>query len=287
MGSTLQFLAGISWAYFIGGLVGVAAGMNANDEEYYQRSDEANELISHFNDSALNTKRVPEANNTRELMTSKINSTELLGFVNKRAVARRIRVFIHAQHIASPANASMNDVNDVFPVLRSLPPELQSMSGLLLFQKAIEKVPYLSSRYLSMEAQSEIALSCKILEFSKGETVTLTTFELGQGVYVFKSGMAFGVKNSKDKPLIDTFELLSSGSAFGWGKVLIDPELNAAKGLLQFLTFSTVIFIPKDTIADVLRKNKAAWKECGRWVYVMTMLRDSNREYLNSSIKFG
>ena len=165
-------------------------------------------------------------------------------------------------------------MKDLFPILPSLPPELQKMAIVLVLQRFIETVPYLSSKFLNIEEQCSVALSCKFLEFSMGEVIKIDEFELGRGVFVLKSGCAFVVRNDHERPLKDRFQLLSAGSAFGAGKVLVDEGHSASRGLLKFLTMGSVVFIPKAAISAIFDSNKKAWKDCARWKYVATMLRD-------------
>ena len=278
LGSTLQLLAGVAWAYFVGSLVGVAAGFNAEEETFNQRTDEANALISNFKKPTFGERKTVQAGiNDIDMRMSAVGSFDQPTSLNEDVVAKRIRKFIFEQYKLSPASSSINGMEDIFPVLSTLPPELQKMAAVLVLQKDLEVVPYLSSKFLSMEEQCRLALSCKLLQFSPDEVVKLNEFELGRGVFVLKSGCAFVVRNNHDKPLKDRFQLLTAGSAFGTGKVLIDEGHPASKGLLKFLTMGTVVFIPMSTISTILGENKSAWKNCARWLYVATMLRDRPR----------
>ena len=286
VGATLQLLAGVAWAYFVGSLVGVAAGFNAEEESFNQRADEANALIRFFNKPTFGKSRNATLTgiNDHDMHMSIVGSFDQPTSLNEAMVAKRIRQFIFEQYKVSPASSSINGMEDIFPILSTLPPELQKMSAVLVLQKDLEVVPYLSSKFLSMEEQCRVALSCKLLEFSPDEVVKLNEFELGRGVFVLKSGCAFVVRNNHDNPLKDRFQLLTAGSAFGTGKVLIDEGHPASKGLLKFLTMGAVVFIPISTISAILEKNKNAWKNCARWKYVATMLRDRPKPKVEDAV---
>lgn len=285
VGSTLQLLAGVAWAYFVGSLVGVAAGFNAAEEHFNQRADEANALIRKFNKPTFGKRNgIMPGINAHDVHMSMVGSFDQPTSLNEAMVAKRIRQFIFEQYKISPASSSINGMEDIFPILSTLPPELQKMSAILVLQKDLETVPYLSSKFLSMEEQCRVALSCKLLEFSPDEVVKLNEFELGRGVFVLKSGCAFVVRNNHDKPLKDRFQLLTAGSAFGTGKVLIDEGHPVSKGLLKFLTMGTVVFIPISTVSSILEKNQSAWKDCARWIYAATMLRDRPKPTVDDTV---
>mmetsp|Transcript_37341 Transcript_37341/g.81751 ORF Transcript_37341/g.81751 Transcript_37341/m.81751 type:complete len:218 (+) Transcript_37341:3-656(+) len=205
--------------------------------------------------------------------------------LTSEAVAKRIRLFIHHQYRTSAGtSASLNSIDDLFPIIQTLPPELQMLASLLVMQKELETVPYLSSRYLTIEEQCDVALACKLLEFSSGEIVRLNEFECGRGIFVLRHGCAFVVRNNHEKPLLDRLELLTAGSAFDPGKVLIERENPASRGVLQFLTFGTVIFVPESAVSAVFEKNKRAWSECGRWMYLKTLLRDQEKKVAEEAV---
>jgi len=284
VGSTLQLLAGVAWAYFVGSLVGVAAGFNAAEESFNQRADEANALIRSFKKPTFKEQNHPTAVSLDMHMSSSAGSFDQPSNLNKAMVAKRIRQFIYEQHKQSIASSSINGMEEIFPILSTLPPELQKMAAGLVLQKDLETVPYLSSRFLSMEEQCRIALACKLLEFSSDEVVKLDEFELGRGIFVLKYGCAFVVRNNNDKPLKESFQLITAGSAFGTGKVLIDEDHPASKGLLKFLTMGTVVFIPISIIVTTLDENKNAWKNCARWKYAATMLRDRPKKKAEDAV---
>ena len=158
------------------------------------------------------------------------------------------------------------------------------MASLLVLQNQLESVPYLSSRYLSIQEQCHLAMACKLFEFSSGEIVKLNKFECGRGIFVLKHGCAFVVRDNNDKPLVDRFYLVTAGSTFDAGKVLVEEDHPASRGLLQFLTFGTVVFIPESAISAIFAKNKRAWKDCGRWIYLRTILRDQEKRAAEDTV---
>lgn len=89
-----------------------------------------------------------------------------------------------------------------------LPPELQRNSSVLVMNQYLEAVPYLSSRYLSTDEQSDVAMGCVLLEFSAGETIQIenSVKDLGRGVFVLKADIAFVFTNRKGN-LAERFSL--------------------------------------------------------------------------------
>ena len=85
------------------------------------------------------------------------------------------------------------------------------------------------------------------------------------------SGCAFAWPTREPKG-IGNCDLLVSKMAFDRGKVLVSSSINAAEGVVKFLTFSKVLFIPRTAIMDALKKNDRAWKDCARWIYLKTLM---------------
>ena len=259
----------------------VAAGMNAREDVFNSRCDEANFLISYFNEPIVATCGRAKLSD-RMSVVDELHQPDNL---TAEEVAKRIRLFIHHQYRdTAGTSASLNSIDDLFPVIPTLPPELQMLASLLVLQKELETVPYLSSRYLTIEEQCRVAMACKLFEFSTGEIIRLNEFEYGRGIFVLRHGCAFVERNNSDKPLLDRFQLLTAGSAFDSGKVLIEQENPASRGILKFVTFGTVIFVPESAVSAVLKKNKRAWKECGRWIYLKTILRDQEKKVAEEAV---
>jgi hypothetical protein len=256
----IQLCAGVMWAYVIGGLTGVVAGMGVRAEAYRHRSDEANELIQAFSDDNGATTLADE------------DGESLSSYI----VAKYIRKYIHSQYVVANRNSCVSTIQDYYPVFNTLTPELQKASSVLLLNQYFNIVPYLSLKYLSLKEQAEIAQQCVNLQFAAGELIrTECPVEgLGRGVYIFCGGCAFAFhQQAKGFEEARSSHLVTSGIAYGVDTVLLQDENPFAKGRLNFLTFSQLVFIPRKAIMDVLQKNVKAWKDCARWVYLRTLLR--------------
>ena len=80
VGCILQLIAGIAWAYVIGGLVGVAAGFSAKDEEFRLRTDHANDLINSFKEeNEINETDALEKTIGKDEVANSDNSRQLSG----------------------------------------------------------------------------------------------------------------------------------------------------------------------------------------------------------------
>jgi hypothetical protein len=257
------------WAYVIGGLVGVASGMNVRAEAYRTRIDQANELIQEFEDP------------------DEINEADDVGIQSKQ-VAKHIRKYIHKQFTMSKGEACMNTIPGFFPVFETLTPELQKASSVLLVNRYLKVVPYLSSKYMSSEDQSIVAMQSIDLEFASGETIDIQSpvEGLGRGVYIFRGGCAFANSHSQksvSKVEFSKISLITAGMCYGEDKVLLEDDNKAAQGMLKFLTFSQVVFIPREAVLDALKKSEKAWKDCARWIYVRALLLAKLEEEKNNS----
>eukprot|EP00590_Aulacoseira_subarctica_P006605 CAMPEP_0172435352 /NCGR_PEP_ID=MMETSP1064-20121228/71131_1 /TAXON_ID=202472 /ORGANISM="Aulacoseira subarctica , Strain CCAP 1002/5" /LENGTH=473 /DNA_ID=CAMNT_0013183655 /DNA_START=590 /DNA_END=2008 /DNA_ORIENTATION=- len=242
VGAALMLMSGICWAYIIGGLVGIAAGLGKRDDIYGTRLDQAGELIKDF------VAKGNESDNTYDSL--------------KLECSKSIHSYIHTQTDRSQQTASISTLIEAYPVLDSLPPELQRISCLLVTRKYLEVIPYLSSKYLTVEEQSGVAVQCAFVDFPSRECVrpVQSVGRLGAGALVVVSGLA-GFFNEKRK----MYSFIGSGMPFGENDILLDNESNDAGNELRFLTFSRAVFIPKKAILDALKGSKAAWKGCARW----------------------
>lgn len=252
VGSVLQLLAGVCWAYVIGGLVGVAAGFNQQEEEYGLRSDQANDLIRYFPQFDRNSDEASDVH----------------------SVAKNIRKYIYKQHKHSNNTMCASTMNDNFPVFDSLSPQLQQWSSIMLMKEYLEIIPYLSSQFLNLEDQAEVAIQCSMLEFPAGEVLRSDSGMqgLGRGILIMKSGCAFASKVTANH--MRKNRVITVGTVVGMGKVLLEEGHPLIKGdLIHFLTYSKVLFIPRDVVWAALEKNdRSAWSRCASWVYVRTLL---------------
>jgi hypothetical protein len=247
----LMLLSGIMWAYIIGGLVGVTAAMNARSEIYRERMDQANAMIKEFGAGEVLKGSDPDVRAVEDL----------------RDLEHRIKNYIYNQYAMSNHNACISDLSQTFPVLETLSPDLQRLSALMVFKDDLETVPYLSSRFLSIEARSEVAMECVFLEFAAGEVVDIEkgVGDLGRGIFVFRKGLGL-LRNHFSLP----------GMPCGDRKVLVEDGHPAVKSNLFFLSFAKVVFIPRKAVLAAFVKNPTAWKECARWIYFMTTLHSTS-----------
>jgi len=257
----LQLGAGVMWAYVIGGLVGVAAGMQVRAESYRTRISQANDMIHEFADpdEIIQDDDVAVAN------------------IESKQVAKRIRKYIHNQYKRSMAESCSNSITGEFPVFDTLTPELQRDSSVLLINQYLKAVPYLSLEYMSQEDQSTVALQSVALEFCSGETIWTENAVpgLGRGIFIFRGGSAFNLDRSTHMDFSKDFEkmsLVTAGMSYGADKVLVEDDNPLAKGRLQFLTFSQVLFIPREAVLSAFKRSDKAWKNCARWIYLRTLL---------------
>lgn len=193
-------MAGIMWAYVIGGLVGVAAGMGVRAEVFRARIDQANDLISDFEDPTFD-----DGDEDEQEVASQ-----------SRQVARQIRRYIHKQYTMSKSDACVNDLVEFYPVFDTLTPNLQRASSVLIANQYLKSVPYLSLRYMTTAEQAIIALKVKLLEFASGELIDIenATDGLGRGIFIFKSGCAFNfdmIEHSRMERKLEDMQLITAG----------------------------------------------------------------------------
>ena len=253
--SIMMLFSGFFWAHIIGGLVGVTNGMREKEANEGARMDEARELISDFH----------AKDNYKKMWSDKI------------------KTYIQIQHIRSNKPASMIHLYQAYPVLKSLTPEMQCASSYLLMNKYLESVTYLSSKFLSMEEQSKLAFQCTFVDFAAGENASprLGVDHLGAGLFIMKRGIAIhpGVVGR-------SANFILAGMSFGNGEVLLEDNLCPHRNL-HFITFSKVIFVPRNAILEVLRLNKRAWKECGRWRYLASLMISLRVAHLERHSQFA
>mmetsp|Transcript_26089 Transcript_26089/g.38591 ORF Transcript_26089/g.38591 Transcript_26089/m.38591 type:complete len:685 (-) Transcript_26089:203-2257(-) len=264
IGSLLQLIAGISWAYVIGGLIGVASGFNERNEEFGKRSDQANTLIRDFN--VVN-----------EVMNDDDSPHETT--IEAKEVSDRIRNYIYQQYRTSSHTGYVHHLEEVYPTMSTLPPDLQKQAGVLLLRGNLDYVNYLSAYYMSYEEQGDIIMKCSLCEFPAGEIVDLQGRPdgTGRGIYLMQSGCAYYVVGSNARGGKQSRRLLTGGALVGAGSALLEDGHKDLEGSrLFFLTYSKVLFIPRDAINDALKKNLEAWKGSARWVYAKTVLGNSD-----------
>jgi hypothetical protein len=253
-----MLMSGIFWAFVIGNLVKVVSHVNRVKEQYKIRMAEANDMLSEF------SRDIPDSDKDN------------FSVGDPEAVSTRIRHFITEQHIK--ANRKMRKRNastleEIFPSLKLLSPELRRLARLQLMRRYLEIVPYLSSEYLSPEAQSNLAMKCIFMEFARGETYRKhPTF--GRGLMIMKKGLCMASRRGSG--WIETYNI---DTAIGLDEILVEEDfLGRYQPTYHFVMYSLVIFIPRDAIFEVLHENKRAWSDCARWRYLMTCLVKWSRD---------
>jgi len=116
-----------------------------------------------------------------------------------------------------------------------------------------------------------------LLEFDSSETVQICEGldNIGRGIFVILRGTAFafrGKPNSFSERRKKIF-IITSGIPFGLDQVLLEDGAKGSRGFLQFITFTKIMFIPRDVILSSLERNPKAWKDNARWKYLHASLR--------------
>lgn len=242
-------------------MVGVAAGLGREGEIYGNRLDQASALIKDFYSD--------DEDQGDDIYRSL-----------KVECSRRIRSYIHIQKSRSLHHASVSTMFDTYPVIPSLTPDLQLKSCLIVMRSYLNVIPYLSSKYLTMEEQSAVAIQCAFIEFAAGERVIprKSVGNMGPGVVVMVSGTAIHCSNSIWKKS----RVVTGGIAFGENSVLLEDKLlSPMEDELEFFTFSRFAFIPRRAILQALT-SEIAWKNCGRWRYLMAIMISQTRSQLQT-----
>ena len=243
--NALMLLCGVFWAYVIGNLVDVVQGMGSINQEYMNRMQAANVMMSDF------------------------TSKELPGQL--RPTSKRVRRFITNQRDMATKNwldsSNVCTLQDAYPTLSILSPELERECALHLTHSLLETIPYLSTKYLTPKEQADVALQCVSLEFSAGERFDSHP-DLGYGILLFRKGFGVVSRNATKK-------------TFTWAKDLTDKPIDVEDVLVDddyltdhrlvyhFVGYTKVLFVPRSAIMNVFTTNERAWKECGRWRYFM------------------
>jgi hypothetical protein len=218
--SILQLLAGFAWAYLIGGIVAIVAAMSVREEMFRQRIDQASDLVDQL-DGAVDTYNYDQEQRRESALDHHIqsytkpsgdsglgddedtvDSSELeevdIG-INEYNVGRRIKKYIHCQKARSDVSTCVTSCEQRFPVLETLTPELSRAACYLLLRDSLEKVNYLSRKYLTMEQQGRVAEQCLFMEFAAGDVFRSGDgfMKNGQrGIVILQSGCAIGCQRS-------------------------------------------------------------------------------------------
>lgn len=260
--SILQLIAGVCWSYVIGGLIGIVRGMSERNQEFGSRSDDAIDLFRAFRkDNEIYDDGTQQA------------------VISCNEVTMRIRSYIHQQYKHSKNIGCISSLNDNYPILKTLPPDLQRQASLLILRGDLDYISYLSSYYLSVEEQGRLAMQCMLLEFPAGERVDslVGPQNLGRGIYLVHSGSAFLTSKRAKKKVRHT--LLTVGSLIGVGRVLMEDDHKDIDGMsMFFLTYSKVLFIPRAAVLEAL--NEESWKGSARWIYARATLGHSDTKVI-------
>eukprot|EP00548_Thalassiothrix_antarctica_P012125 CAMPEP_0194162542 /NCGR_PEP_ID=MMETSP0152-20130528/79550_1 /TAXON_ID=1049557 /ORGANISM="Thalassiothrix antarctica, Strain L6-D1" /LENGTH=147 /DNA_ID=CAMNT_0038872447 /DNA_START=1346 /DNA_END=1789 /DNA_ORIENTATION=- len=141
VGSIIQLMAGITWAYVLGGLIRIVTRLQMKEEEFGGQFDEANELIR-----AMNKEVKGYDWHAKDGPCEKIH-------IEKKLITKRIRSCIYDKYKLSSSLSSAvtragthentDGLSEHYPVLRSLPFNLREHASLLLIQKYLNHIPYL------------------------------------------------------------------------------------------------------------------------------------------------
>lgn len=245
----LMLVCGIFWAYIIGGFVSALEAMGSVQEQYQRRLNQANQMIGDFIDYDL---PLPDDKHSKRSWTSS-----------------RVKRFLTRQRDTSTitwlGDRNAPTLADRYPTLEILSPGLQSYCALHLLSPLIERIPYLSLKYLTPNEQSEVALRSVNLEFSPGEQFTQHN-ELGRGIIIFQQG--FGIVSRNIASVASPFYRCCRTSHIEVNEILVEDDYCVGHGVVyHFISFSRCLFIPRSVIMDVLSKNASSWTESARWHY--------------------
>lgn len=251
-------MCGIFWAYIIGALVDTVSSLGSKNKEYTERMSEVNQMVGDFANDTL-----PSAHS---------------GSLTETKVPRRVRRFITNQRdrtttLDMPSKSALT-LEEKYPSLTIMTPELRKVCALHLTHSLIESVPYLSSMYMSPDEQSYIALNSFLMDFSVGEKFRVHD-EFGRGILVFMQGFGVATRHLSGHLSPQEFHCRKSytNQPIEVGEVLLeDNYFEDAQLFYHFLGFAKVFFIPRDVIMKALEDNDRAWKECARWNYMSAAL---------------
>lgn len=268
LANALMLVSGVFWAYIIGNLVEVVQTISEDKKEFANEMNDANNMLRSFT-----SKELASAGN----FYAKSTPCRVRRFITQNLKSR----------VAAPTDSNTCTLDEAFPTLKILSPELKRICALHLTQGLLETVPYLSTKYLSSEEQADLALQCVAMSFTSAERFASHP-ALGRGLLIFRQGMAVAsregmadrlhcARNLKDRP-IDVDEVLVD-----------DGFCEEYRLAYYFVGFARVFFVPRSAIMSVLQKNKRAWKECARWRYFMAsyVLHSFAESEKRDSISFG
>lgn len=262
-----MLLCGVFWAYIIGALVDAVSSMGALSKEYVNKMDEANQMVKDFTVGRLPNHQTVSA---------------LEGVKTSKRVRRFITETRDRATTKSLDYEFAETLEEKYPTLGIVSPELKRLCALHLTYTFLETVPYLSSNFLSPEEQANIALNSFQMEFSSGEKF-ISHKEHGRGILIFRLGFGFTVRRTSTGGI--SLRKGLTGHPPDVNEVLVDDDYYPERQLVyHFAGFTKVFFIPRSVILETLKNNPRAWKKCARWRYAMAAIILKSMDPNNASL---
>ena len=270
--NALMLTSGVFWGYAIGNIIQILDHVHSVELRYKVKMDSANSMIQSFVPSDPN--REPD-----------------FGVGDSNIVASRIRRFVTFQHKKRGSKMNIDidfnskELEEVYPMIGDLSPELRQLSSLHLLRDVLEKIPYLSSKYLSPNEQSAVAFKCVFVDFDKAETF-YEHLKYGRGIMIVKKGFCLASRRS----MPGCRKWYTRGSPIGISDVLVESDFlgRDEQRRLLFYSYSLGVYIPRSVILDVLKRKTFIWKDCARWHYLRACLlkwaRERNKRELNNVV---
>lgn len=276
----LMLVSGVFWAYAIGNIINILEHVKSSEEVYKKRMDSANIFINSFAPTDPDGGADYREGDSVTFAPTDSKIDPAYGVGDAEMLAIRIRRFLTAQYNKTSRqhpNADFNSkkLEEIFPVIEHLSPELRRFSSLHLHRGALEMIPYLSSKYLKPHEQSEVAFKCVYLEFARGDTFYEHDI-YGKGIMIMKNG--FCTASRKSKPGHQRW--YTREKPIGINDVLVEGDFihRSEQRRLLFYSYSLVLYIPRSVILEVLQKRPDIWKDCARWRYLQACLLKRARE---------
>jgi hypothetical protein len=257
----IMLMSGVFWAWAIGNIIQILGHVDHISLEHKISMDSANALIRCFDSSDPDKEPV-------------------IGVGDPNMTAVRIRRFISSQYTKKTkqqldAECNSKELEDVYPMINHLSPELKRLSSLHLLRSLLEMIPYLSSACLTPSEQSEVAFKCVFVEFGRGEIFD-EHVKYGRGIMILKRG--FCISSKKSCP--GQRRGYCRYEPIGISDVLVEDDFlgKDERRRLMFASYSVAVFIPRSVVLDVLGKKPSIWKQCARWCYLRACLLKWARE---------
>jgi len=280
MANILMLVSGVFWAYAIGNIINILDHVHSSEEVYKKRMDLANIFINSFAPTDPSGGANYREGDSGSFAPTDPKRDPAIGVGDSEMLATRIRRFLTAQYnktsrLHPNSDFNLKTLEQVYPVIEHLSPELRRFSSLHLHRGALETIPYLSSKYLSPSEQSEVAFKCVYLEFGRGDTFYEHDL-YGKGIMILKSGFCTASRKSKPGQL----RWYTRKNPIGINDVLVEGNFikRFEQRRLLFYSYSLVLYIPRSVILEVLKKRPDIWKDCARWRYLKACLLKRARE---------